>query len=221
MTRIKICGLSEVQHVVAAANAGADFVGMVFASSRRQVSTERALQLAVTAHGLNPEPSVVGVFVNSAADEVNRIADYCRLDWVQLSGDETWQYCQQIGRPIIKTIHVAATRTTQEIVDDIATGYRLLPRRELVCLLDSKVGDTYGGTGQAFDWKLVKEVSVRFPVIIAGGLTPANVNLLVEEVHPWGVDVSSGVESEGQKDAAKIIAFIKAVKSVEANVKQS
>ena len=100
-------------------------------------------------------------------------------------------------------------------------GYRLLPRQNLVCLLDSQVGDTYGGTGQAFDWQLAKEVSARFPVIIAGGLTPANVGQLVKEVQPWGVDVSTGVETNGRKDTAKISAFIKAVRRVEANVSQS
>jgi phosphoribosylanthranilate isomerase len=156
---------------------------------------------------------VVGVFANSTADEVNRTADYCNLDWIQLSGNETWDYCQQIERPIIKTAHVSSTKTVEGIVSEIAMGYRLLPRHDFVCLVDSKVGDAYGGTGQAFDWKLAKEVSARFSVIIAGGLTPANVSQLLEEVRPWGVDVSTGVESNGQKDTAKIKKFIQAVRT--------
>ncbi len=213
MTKIKICGLSEVQHTLAAAEAGADFLGLVFVPSRRQVSAEKALRLIEAVRALKSSQVVVGVFVNSVADEVNRIADYCHLDWVQLSGDETWHYCQQIERPIIKTIHVSNTKTPEEIVSEIAIGYQLLPRRDFVCLLDSKVENTYGGTGQAFDWQLAREVSARFPVLIAGGLNPTNVGQMIREIQPWGVDVSSGVETNGQKDTAKIKAFIQAVRA--------
>jgi phosphoribosylanthranilate isomerase len=217
VTRIKICGLSEIQHVLAAAEAGADFVGLVFAPSRRQVSTKKALRLIEAVCNLRLRPAVVGVFVNLAADEVNRIADYCHLDRVQLSGDETWDYCRQIERPIIKAVHVFNTQTAEEIISEIATGYQLLPQHNLICLLDSKVADTYGGTGQAFDWKLARKVSARFPVLIAGGLTPTNVGRLVKKTQPWGIDVSSGVETDGQKDTAKIIAFIRAVRRVKAS----
>jgi phosphoribosylanthranilate isomerase len=213
VTRIKICGLSEIQHVLAAAEAGADFIGLVFAPSQRQVSTKKALRLIEAVCNLKLRPAVVGVFVNSAADEVNRIADYCHLDQVQLSGDETWDYCRQIERPIIKVVHVSKTSTPDEIVSEIAIGYRLLPQKNLICLLDSKVGDTYGGTGRAFNWQLVGKVSARFPVLIAGGLTPTNVSRLVKKTQPWGVDVSSGVETGGQKDTAKIEAFIKAART--------
>jgi len=159
---------------------------------------------------------VVGVFVNSAADEVNRVADYCRLDRVQLSGDETWDYCRKIERPIIKAIHVSKTTKSEEIISEITAGYRLLRQQNLICLLDSKVGNTYGGTGKAFDWKLTVEICARFPVLIAGGLTSRNVGRLIKKYQPWGVDVSGGVEAEGQKDRAKIEAFIKAVRRVKA-----
>jgi phosphoribosylanthranilate isomerase len=145
---------------------------------------------------------------------VNRIADYCHLDWVQLSGDETWHYCQQIERPIIKAVHVPNPMTPHEIISELAMGYQLLPKQNLICLLDSKAGDTYGGTGQAFDWQLAKKVSAKFPVLIAGGLTPTNVSRLVKETQPWGVDVSSGVETNGQKDTVKIKAFIQVVRAV-------
>jgi phosphoribosylanthranilate isomerase len=215
MTRIKVCGIRDKASALAAVQAGADFIGLVFAPSRRQVSPQKALPLVEVIRGLRPRPAVVGVFVNAAAQEVNHIADYCQLDWVQLSGDETWQYCQELEKAIIKVIHVSSGQKTDEILADIETGYQLLPEKELVCLLDSRVGGAYGGTGQVFDWQLAREVSVRFPVMIAGGLTPANVGRLVREVQPWGVDVSTGVESNGLKDASKIRAFIKAVKSTQ------
>jgi phosphoribosylanthranilate isomerase len=213
MTRVKICGIRDKTHALAAVEAGADFIGLVFAPSRRQVSPQKALPLVEVLRGLRSRPAVVGVFVNAAAQEVNHIADYCQLDWVQLSGDETWQYCQELKKAIIKVIHVSSGQKTDEILADIETGYQLLPEKELVCLLDSRVGGAYGGTGQVFNWQLAREVSARFPVMIAGGLTPANVGQLVREVQPWGVDVSTGVESNGLKDASKIRAFVKAVRS--------
>ena len=214
MTRVKICGLSEVEHALAAAKAGADFIGMVLAPSNRQLSAEKASQIVGAIQNISPRPETVGVFVNSPIGEVNRIADYCHLDWVQLSGDEGWDYCQQIERPLIKAIHVSATTKISEIAERIATGHQLSLYRKLVCLLDSKVENMYGGTGQTYEWQLVKEISARFPVIIAGGLNPANVSQLLKEVNPWGVDVSSGVESKGRKDIAKIVAFIEAVREV-------
>jgi phosphoribosylanthranilate isomerase len=213
MTNIKICGLSETRHVLAAAEAGADFIGLVFTPSPRQVSTKKALQLIEAVCHLKTRPAIVGVFVNSPTDEVNRIADYCHLDRVQLSGDETWEYCQRIKRPIIKAIHVLNTSAPDKIISEITTGYRLLPKHNIICLLDSKVADTYGGTGQAFDWKLAGKITARFPVLIAGGLTPRNVGRLVKKIQPWGVDVSSGVETKGQKDTKKIRTFIRSVRA--------
>lgn len=213
MTRVKICGLSETESALAAAEAGADFIGMVFAASRRQVSPEKAQRIAQSVRNLKNSPVIVGVFVSLEAKEVNHIADYCRLDRVQLSGDESWQYCQEIEKPIIKAIHVPEGGVAKNIIADIEKGYRLLGKEKFICLLDTHSTSVYGGSGQVFDWQLAREVSARFPVIVAGGLTPDNVGKLVQEVKPWGVDVSSGIESNGRKDISKIKDFIRAAKA--------
>jgi phosphoribosylanthranilate isomerase len=214
-TRIKICGIRDKAPALAAVEAGADFIGLVFAPSQRQVSPAKACEIASAVKKSSDATKVVGIFVNAPSSQVNELADFCALDWVQLSGDESWEYCQELKKTIIKVIHVSSGQKTDEILADIETGYQLLPEKELVCLLDSRVGGTYGGTGQVFNWQLAREVSVRFPVMIAGGLTAANVGQLVREVKPWGVDVSTGVESNGLKDASKIRAFVKAVRSTQ------
>jgi phosphoribosylanthranilate isomerase len=213
ITKVKIDGFKEEEHILAAAEAGADFVGMIFAPGKRQVTPENAVALVKAVKTLDKPPAVVGVFVNAPASEVNRIAEECDLDLVQLSGDEDWQYCLEIDKPVIQVIHVADSDTVDSIVAKIEEGFNILQGRDVMYLLDTKSDDAYGGTGQSFS-RHVAAGAKRIPVIIAGGLNPENVAGVVDEVHPWGVDVSSGVEVDGKKNTTRIKEFISEVKSV-------
>jgi phosphoribosylanthranilate isomerase len=213
MTWIKICGISDVASAIAASQAGTDYLGMVFASSKRQVSPEEALKIVAAVRHLDSPPQIVGVFVNQPAAEVNQIADYCQLGWVQLSGDESWDYCKQIEKPLIKVFHIAPNARHAEISTEVWKGYRhIIPPRQLICLLDSAVNRAYGGTGTPVNRQVVKAVAEKFSVMIAGGLTPDNVGELLQLIRPWGVDVSSGVETNGKKDVVKIKNFIEIVR---------
>lgn len=211
MTRVKVCGITNVEHALAAAEAGADFIGLVMAPSQRQITPEQALVIAraVKAAGLPRRPMLVGVFVNRTPDEVDRIALECDLDYVQLSGDESWDCCRRIARPVIKAVHVGEGQTAAYLEAELGSA------REAgaLCLLDTMLPAKYGGGGKRFDWRLAEGLSGRFDFLLAGGLTPDNVAEAISAVHPWGLDVSSGVETGGVKDIHKIRAFIRAAKS--------
>jgi len=214
MTRVKICGIRDKTHALAAVEAGADFIGLMFAPSRRQVSPTKAREIASAIKQSSDTTKVVGVFVNAPSSQVNEFADFCTLDWVQLSGDESWEYCREVVRPVIKAIRINR-QSPDELYAEISAGDKLLPHKSFIAFLDSQVEGKYGGTGESFDWRLAQQVAKRFPVIIAGGLDPKNVTRLIETVAPWGVDVSSGVETRGVKDIAKIRAFIEAVRKAD------
>ena len=225
MTLVKICGLSEARHARAAASYGADLVGMVFAPSRRQVTMGQARRIAdaLGERGAPPaeatveavdrrlhagRPLLVGVFADQDADTINAIAREVGLDLVQLSGSEPWEVCALIERPVLKCLKVRPGQKAAEVLAQVREGALLL--------LDPYVEGSYGGAGVTLDWSEAALVARERPVMLAGGLRPDNVARAVSIVRPWAVDVSSGVETDGVKDVAKIRAFIKAAKEVPA-----
>lgn len=200
-TRIKICGLTRPEDVRAAVDAGADAIGFVFyPPSPRNLSFERAAELAAL---LPPFVTAVGLFVNPEPEWVAQACAAVPLQLLQFHGDETDADCARHGRPWIKAARV---RPGVDLVEFCAShpGARGI-------LLDAFV-DGYGGGGKTFDWSLIPPDLGR-PLILSGGLDPANVAEAVRRVRPWAVDVSSGVEAaKGIKDAAKIAAFIAGVR---------
>ncbi|MDO9004977.1 MAG: phosphoribosylanthranilate isomerase [Aquabacterium sp.] len=204
-TRIKICGLTREQDVLAAARAGADALGLVFyEKSPRHVGLSQAVQLART---VPPFVTVVGLFVNPSVDYVREVLSKVPLDVLQFHGEETPEFCTQFGRPYLKAIRVRAG------VDLIQCAARYAGAQGL--LLDAYVEGTQGGTGESFDWALIPQ-NLPLPVILSGGLHAGNVAAAIRQVQPYAVDVSSGVEAEkGIKDAAKIAAFINEVENVD------
>lgn len=215
MTNVKICGIRNTKAALAAAEAGADLLGLVFEpGSRRCVPVEEARQIVEKFHGLWPheKPRWVGVFVNQTLEEVNHILDYCGLDLAQLSGAESLEYCHQVSRPIIKVFHVKDDLPLEQVLEAVEQPLSTYRQAGHLCLLDTFKQGLHGGTGQAFDWQVARELARSYSFLLAGGLNPENVSEAIGQVGPWGVDVSSGVETNGKKSAAKVAEFIAQVR---------
>ncbi|WP_172145720.1 MULTISPECIES: phosphoribosylanthranilate isomerase [Pseudomonas] len=204
VVRSKICGITRVEDALAAVDAGADAIGLVFyAKSPRAVTVQQAQAILAA---LPPFVTTVGLFVDCQRSELNAILDAVPLDLLQFHGDESPAACEGFRRPYIKALRVKPG-------DDIAARIGLYGSAAGV-LLDTFVPGVPGGTGEAFDWSLVPQ-GLSVPIILAGGLTPENVRAAIEQVRPYAVDVSGGVEaSKGLKDSDKIHAFVRAVRSV-------
>ena len=217
MTAIKICGIKNEEHALAAAGAGADFIGLVFANSPRQVTPALAEKIVSALKKNRARVKAVGVFVNMPAPTVREIADTCHLDWAQMSGDEPWEYCLELSRPVIKVIRMSRDNQPEPVIQHLANGTQIMAGQKHMFLLDSNAREKYGGTGLTFDWNLARPIAEKFPVIIAGGLNPENVGRAIKLIKPWGVDVSTGVETKGAKDMKKIFKFIEAVRKADAS----
>ena len=221
MTYAKICGLRDPASLRVAAEAGADFVGVVFVPGvRRRVSLEHAQEM-LEGFRQGPQdvrPRVVGLFADQPLEEVNRVAEACGLDQVQLCGQEPIEYCQQTIVPAIKVVHVRDTEVASQEAERILREVEVYTQAGALITLDRQASATPGGAGRPFDWAIAERVALHFPFLLAGGLTPDNVSDAIQHVHPWGVDVSSGVETGGIKDGQKVRAFLEAVRRSDAAV---
>lgn len=204
--KVKICGITSVADGLAAAEAGADMIGLMFYErSPRHISFELAAEIS---RALSPFIVKVGVFVNPEEDTVMRAIGDCGVSLLQFHGEETPEFCTQFGTMSMKAFRVRDAASLLALPSYPTDAY----------LLDAYSPDAHGGTGAKFNWDLALEAKTHGkPIFLAGGLTPENVGAAVHQVQPFGVDVSSGVESApGRKDHAKIRAFIKAVQHSQA-----
>lgn len=205
---VKICGLRSVEAARTAALAGADALGFILAESRRQVAPSFVREVRETVlTGVERPPVLVGVTVNATPDQIRGFVDEGGIDVVQLSGDELPEILAEIEVPVVKTIHVSAEMTLDDI-DRLTDPWLDHPRPAVAIHIDAKVAGAYGGTGVRTDWSLAAHLASRYPALLAGGLNPGNVFEGIQAVAPRGVDVSSGVEIAGEKDLALIEAFI-------------
>ncbi len=201
MTKVKICGIRNLQDAIFAVDYGADAIGFVFAKSIRKVSKEKARTIV---RKLPPFVTTVGLFVNETAEDMEATCRFCGLDAIQLHGNEPPDIINKLKDfKIIKAFRIQNEK-------DISPIRKYKPN---AILLDGYSENKMGGTGTTFDWKIVKKISTPIPIIVAGGLTHLNVSRAIKIVKPYGVDVSSGVETKpGQKDKRLIKKFIDTVK---------
>ncbi|UII58582.1 phosphoribosylanthranilate isomerase (plasmid) [Cytobacillus spongiae] len=201
MTKVKICGIRNEMEARWALEAGADALGFVFAESKRKIDVESAAHICA---GLPSEVMKIGVFVNETKEFLEEIYRDVNLDYVQLHGDESADFCHDLGLPYIKAIGV---KEKEDLVGVGHFGGGLI-------LLDSGNGPYRGGNGTTFDWSYADASTYHQQMILAGGLTAENVREAITKVRPYMVDVSSGVETEGRKDRKKIQSFIREAKSL-------
>ncbi|MFD2637903.1 phosphoribosylanthranilate isomerase [Piscibacillus salipiscarius] len=201
MTQVKICGIKKLNDAMFAANAGADAIGFVFAESKRRMSIEQAANIAMN---IPDHVKKIGVFVNPSRIELEETYQQVGLDYVQLHGNESPEFCESLSLPFIKALRVSSDKDLRALKTYEKASY---------FLLDSATGPYQGGNGTTFGWELLKDQKInRSKLILAGGLNEDNVKTAINQSTPVMVDVSSGVETNGQKDPIKIKQFIQNVK---------
>ncbi|MCR8846776.1 phosphoribosylanthranilate isomerase [Rossellomorea sp. SC111] len=201
MTKVKVCGIRRQVEAEWALEAGADAIGFVFADSKRKVDVEKAAEISKS---ISSDLLKIGVFVNESKERMEEIFHLVKLDYVQLHGDESVEFCETLNLPFIKAISVKERKDIDGI-DDFPG--------EMI-LLDSGKGPHRGGNGTTFNWDYTHSINISHHLILAGGLNPDNVREAIIKVRPYMVDVSSGVETDGAKDRLKIESFVREAKSV-------
>ena len=200
MTKVKICGLMKPEHVQAAVDAGADAIGFVFAPSRREVTIEQAQELSKQ---IPDSVLKIGVFVDASKEQLHKTFREVSLDYIQYHGDETPAFIADVGLPSIKALAIENEEDAKCAAEYDVDYY----------LFDTPGVEYKGGSGKTFDWSLLENVGVsKDRIILAGGLHEGNVHEAVQQVNPYMVDVSSGVEIEKQKDTQRIQTFIQKAK---------
>lgn len=209
---IKICGLRRKEDISYVNRFLPEYAGFVFAPGRRQVTCDQVKEMALALH---PRIQKAGIFVNEDPDKILQAVRECCLDVLQLHGDETPAYIRALRLRLkdAQSDYLRVKLWKAIRVKDASFLAQLDEYPVDAFVLDAYAEESYGGMGKAFDWDLAVLAAERVPVILAGGLSPENVPLAIRKVHPMGVDVSSGVETEGWKDPEKIQAFIQAVRS--------
>ncbi len=205
--KVKICGITNQEDARVAVEAGADALGFVlYKKSPRYIEPDAMKGIIAT---LPPFVVPVGVFVNEEVSIVRRIMDDCGLGLAQLHGEESVQYCEKLDRPILKGIRLHQGTSPLQLAELKGRG------QVRGFLVDAFSEKGYGGTGEQADWALAAKVAKSFKILLAGGLTPQNVQEAISQVSPYGVDVSSGVEARpGIKDPNKVQTFIQAARLV-------
>ena len=220
MTNVKICGLRTLSDAPIAMQEGADFIGFVFVQNvTRQINVSTAKKIIKqTKKLLQPDAQLkfVGLFVNEQIEQINQIINECELDYVKLCGNETPTQWKSLNTNVIKQLKIPHSIAEQLTIHEemIIRDAEMIYSSGAKILIDADVQGKHGGTGVLSDWDLASKISAKYPVILAGGLTPRNVSNAIQVVNPWGVDVSSGVESNSQKDPEKIAQFIKNSKTL-------
>jgi phosphoribosylanthranilate isomerase len=204
MTKIKICGIKTLPDALAAIEAGTDYLGFNFyPKSIRFIEKDVCADITSVLKKEYPQIKLVGVFVNLSVEEVKDIINTCSIDLAQLHGDETAEMLNELDGKAFKAFRGIPADVNGFVRSDSPAF-----------LVDASVKGMYGGSGITADWNGAAELAKKYPLLLAGGLTPENVVEAVRRVKPWGVDVASGVESEpGKKDARKMKAFVRAVRS--------
>lgn len=218
--KVKICGVGDGDSAFVAASSGADYFGVVLVEGVRRQLTPFQAQEVVRDFRIRARdhrvrrlrqkgPQVVGLFRNQDARWVNKTARQVDVDYVQLNGEEDETYMRAMWKPIIRQVRIKSDWSREQLSDLVDHHLSL----ERIVLLDSYDKDQPGGTGKTFNWSVAEGIADREGVLLAGGLTPENVDNAMQELKPWGVDVSTGVETDGIKDHSKIRAFIDTAKS--------
>ena len=219
MIRVKICGIGNPDDASVASEAGADFIGMVFVPERhRRITPDAAKDIVDAVRALDaPPPRMVGLFADQPLAEVNEVVAHCGLDTVQLCGRESVEYAAAVDCEVIKVVHVPASYRAPDDVPQLADRVRDYAGSGCLVTLDRLVEGIQGGTGQSFNLEVAASLSSRgVSFLLAGGLTPSNVGRAISIVRPWGVDVSSGVETIGKKDRRKIQRFVESARQTDA-----